>query len=133
MKNYFVTNMYEMLSLCNLCGYQIYALLPLPVKVVFENLKNLESVVNSFVFCIKVSCQTQSKGSPSLSKQSPSLVQPHSFRKNILSPPLLSNQRKSIPPTPHSVKAEVGTMKKTTRLVLNGQYQIGWNILSKIK
>ena len=43
---------------------------------VFENSRKLESVINSVVFCIKISCQ--SKEFP-LSKKFPPLVQTHPF------------------------------------------------------
>ena len=45
-------------------------------KISFKNLKKLERIVNIFVFFIKISCQSKE---PSLSKQSPPLVQPHPF------------------------------------------------------
>ena len=52
--------------------------------MVFENLKKLESVVNSFAFSIKISCQ--SKEFP-LSKQSPLFSPTPPFLEKIFHPP----------------------------------------------
>ena len=80
----------------------------------FANSKKLESIVDSFVFCIKISCQ--SKESP-LSKESPSFSPTPPFLEKIfhLHPYCQTTGSQSPPPHsphPHFVKGEVGNMKK---------------------
>ena len=72
----------------NETGPLILYFIKLNLRIKKKNKKNLKSIVNIFVFFIKISCQ--SKESP-LSRESPPLVHPTLSRKNILSPPLLPN------------------------------------------
>ena len=96
----------------------------------FENSKkNLESIVNSFVFCIKILCQ--SKESPPFLNNLLPLVQPQAFYKKYFK---LEEVNPPHSPTPLCKGGgEIGNMKKTTPLILNRQSQLGWNILRKTK
>ena len=109
MKNYFVTNMYEKFS-HNCVTYvdikYVYAFLPLPVKMDLENSKKLESIVNIFVFCIKISCQSKES---SLFKQSLPFSPTPPFLEKVFHPTLITKLEQVNPPF---VKGEVWTMIK---------------------
>ena len=91
----------------------------------FENSKkNLESIVNSFVFCIKILCESK-ESSPFLNNVLP-LVQPHPFYKKYFK---LEEVNPSHSPTLLCKGGgEIGNMKKppplflTDKVNLDGMY-----------